>query len=211
MWFVYLKKCLTSLVGGCFLSAFVFINLAYAQDPIITGSTTNVSAQTMLYNISQQIPNLMRLATAIAYVLGMFMMVRGIMILKHAGEMRMQMSHEHSIIKPIIYLVVGAMLTYLPSAVQVGLSTFWNDPNPYGYLNDQNEWFEFINVIFVIVQLVGVIAFIRGLNILSHLGGHGGHQGTFAKGLTHIIGGVLCINIYQFVQVIMVTLGLQPI
>lgn len=211
MWFVYLKKFLTSLVRGCFLSAFVFVNLAYAQDPIITGSTTNVSAQTMLYNISQQVPNLMRLATAIAYVLGMFMMVRGIMILKHAGEMRMQMSHEHSIIKPIIYLIVGAMLTYLPTAVQVGLSTFWNDPNPYGYLNDQSEWFEFINVVFVIVQLVGVIAFIRGLNILSHLGGHGGHQGTFAKGITHIIGGVLCINIYQFVQVIMVTLGLQPI
>ncbi len=211
MWFVYLKKCLTSLAEGCFLSAFVFINLAYAQDPVITGSTTNISAQTMLYNISQQIPNLMRLATAIAYVLGMFMMVRGIMLFKHAGEMRMQMSHEHSIIKPIVYLVVGGMLTYLPTAVQVGLSTFWNDPNPYGYLNDQNEWFEFINVVFIIVQLVGVIAFIRGLNILSHLGGHGGHQGTFAKGLTHIIGGVLCINIYQFVQVIMVTLGLQPI
>lgn len=181
--------------------------------PMVYAATniTALSAQQMLVNISQQIPSLMRMVTAIAYVLGIFMIIKGIMLLKHAGEMRTQMSYEHSIVKPIVYLVIGAMLTYLPTAVQTGLSTFWANPNPYGYLQAQGQWFSFINVCFLVVQFVGTIAFIRGLVILSHLGGHGGQPGTFSRGLTHIIGGILCINIYQLVQVIMITLGITPL
>jgi hypothetical protein len=56
------------------------------------------------------------------------------------------------------------------------------------------------------VQLVGVIAFIRGLVKLSHMGG--GHQGGIGSALTHIIGGIFCINMYDFVQLIMSTLGI---
>jgi intracellular multiplication protein IcmC len=112
---------------------------------------------------------------------------------------------------PIIFLVVGAMLMYLPSAVQVGMSTFWTEPNPYGYLQEQDQWSQFYNTCYLVVQFFGVIAFIRGLVILTHLGGHGGQQGSFGRGMTHIIGGILCINIYQFVHVIMITLGIQQV
>ncbi len=34
-------------------------------------------------------------------------------------------------------------------------------------------------------------------------------QGQFGKGLTHIIGGIFCINIYQFIQMISYTIGIQ--
>jgi hypothetical protein len=153
----------------------------------------------------------MRLITAFAYVIGLYFMIHGIILLKHAGEMRTQMSHEHHLTKPIAFLAVGGLLTYLPSTVQVGLSTFWTDPNPYGYLQMQDQWFQFLNVCFLIIQFIGVLAFIRGLVLLKDIGGHGGQQSSFAKGLTHIVGGILCINIYQFVQVILITLGIQPL
>lgn len=167
------------------------------------------SAADMIRNIVKQLPDVTRLVTAFAYVAGMVFVLRAVVALKHAGEMRTMMSQEHSMKRPMIFMFVGVMLLYLPSAVQTGLSTFWTEPNPYGYLEKQDEWAQFYNACFMIVQLVGVIAFIRGMMQLTQLAGHGGHQGAFGKAMAHIIGGIFCINIYQFVQVVMVTLGLE--
>lgn len=177
---------------------------AYAQNINVSG----LNAQTMIENLVKQMPQLMQMVTAIAYVMGMYMIIQAIVKMKHLGESRTMMSHEHSIKGPLILLTVGALLLYLPSSVQVGMSTFWTDPSPYGYLQEQQQWQDFINDCFIIVQFIGTIAFIRGLVIFSHLS-DGRGQATFGKGLTHIIGGIFCINIYQFVQVIMVTFGMQ--
>src|SRR5262245_50078171 len=76
---------------------------------------TTMSAQGMLVQFAQSVPNLMRLVTAIAYVLGMVFVIRGVIKLKHFGESRTMMSQEHSLNVPIAYIVVGAMLLYLPS------------------------------------------------------------------------------------------------
>ncbi|RDI48618.1 hypothetical protein [Aquicella lusitana] len=193
------------------LVATFFVLPAYAQDEQISSLVpATVSAQTMLENIAEQIPQLMQMITAIAYVMGMYFMFLGILHLKRFGEQRTMMSQEHSLKGPLIYLTVGALLLYLPTTVWVGMSTFWTNPNPYGYEEYTDQWAEFLNVCFLIIQFVGTIAFIKGLVIMTHLGGHG-QPGQFSRGLTHIIGGVLCINIYETVQVILVTLGLQPL
>lgn len=188
---------------GVFLLLGVFVTPAYAQSYNVGG----MSAFDMIQNLAKQLPNVMRLVTAIAYVMGMTFIILGVMKLKHAGEMRTMMSHEHSIKGPIIFLVVGAMLIYLPTTVQMGLNTFWTQPNPYGYITEKDQWSQFVNACYSIIQLIGVIAFIRGLILLSQLSGQGGHQGALGKGLTHIIGGLFLINIYQFIQVVLVTLG----
>ena len=192
--------------------AFLFFGLlfsvwpAYALPTIISG----LSASSMLQNISNQVPQLTQMVTAIAYVMGMYFVLTGVVKLKHFGEMRTQMSHEHNLAGPLITIAVGAMLIYLPTTVNVGLSTFWTDPNPYGYTSEEGQWEEFINACYVIVQFVGVVSFIRGLVLLSRLGKQGGgHGGELGKGLSHVIGGILCINIYQTIQVILVTLGIQ--
>ncbi len=177
---------------------------AYAQQVTVTPP----DAQTMLQNIAQQVPELMKMVTAFGFVIGMYMIISGIMKLKHVGESRTMMSHEHSVFGPILMISMGAMLLYLPTAVQVGMATFWTDPNPYSYLQQKDQFTEFLSDAFIIVQLVGVIAFIRGLIILSKGSGQS-HQSMFAKGLTHIIGGIFCINIFQFVQVILATLGIE--
>lgn len=166
-----------------------------------------VSAQTIIENISAQIPNFMQMVSAIAYVMGMYFVFLGIVKLRAYGESRTMMSQEHSLKGPLIFLTVGAFLIYLPTSVQVGMSTFWAEPTPYGYLREKDQWREFINDAFLIVQFVGIVAFIRGLVIMTHLAGHGGQPGTFARGMTHIIGGIFCVNIYQFTQVVMNLFG----
>jgi hypothetical protein len=88
------------------------------------------------------------------------------------------------------------------------MSSFWNNPNPYVYTEQQDQWSQFINVCYLVLQFIGTLAFIRGLVILSHMGS-GHQQGQVSRGLTHIIGGVFCINIYQFLQVIFNTIGVN--
>ncbi len=165
---------------------------------------------TMLINFSETVPNLMRLVTALSYVMGFFFVLKGIMELKHYGESRSAMSQEHSIIKPIIIITVGSLLLYLPASVQTGLSTFWTTPNPYGYLGSEADenWTDLTGAAFMVIQLVGTIAFIRGLVLLTHLSGHG-QPGQFAKAMAFIISGILCINLYQFLQAVFSTLGIS--
>ncbi len=194
----------TSIMQGLLLGVVLgsFLLPSYAQD------LSTLSAQDMITNLAEQLPNVMRMVTAIAYVLGFYFVVFGVIKLKQYGEARTQMSSQHSLKGPLIFITIGTLLVYLPSSIQVGLSTFWTEPSPYAYLNDTNEWSDFLKNCFMIIQLFGVIAVIRGLVILSHLSSQAQH-GTFGKGLTHIIGGIFCINLYQFVQVILVTLGIH--
>lgn len=183
--------------------------LIYAVSmPLFAQDVNPISAQTVIENISAAIPNFMRMVSAIAYVMGMYFVFLGVVKLRAYGEARTMMSQEHSLKGPLIYLTVGAFLIYLPTSVQVGMSTFWTAPNPYGYLQEEDQWTQFINDCFLIVQFVGIVAFIRGLVIMTQLAGHGGQPGIFAKGMTHIIGGIFCVNIYQFVQLIMGLFGL---
>lgn len=190
------------IFSGCMMPVFA----ADATTP--TTAIKVVSAQDVITNIATQIPMLMTLVTAIGYVMGFFFIFYGILKLKEFGEARTQMSTERHLKAPLIYLIVGALLLYLPSTVQVGLSTFWSEPSPYGYLQQADQWANFTKDIFLVIQLFGTIAFIRGLVILSHMAGHAQH-GTFSKGILHVIGGLFCINIYQLVQVVLITLGIQ--
>lgn len=204
-------NCKISVSGFCLLMGLALVALpAFSQQASnISQQASSLSPQTILTNIQNTIPNLMRMITAFAFVIGMYMIFSAILDLKHVGEMRTQMSHEHHLAKPMLKMLIGTLLIYLPTSVQVGMSTFWTNPNPYGYVTQlQDQWMQFIYVCFVVIQFIGVLSFIRGLLLLSHVGG-GGHQGALGKGLTHVVGGIFCINIYQFLQVIFATLGIN--
>jgi len=91
-------------------------------------------------------------------------------------------------------------------------STFWTNPTPLAYVAQQNDpWSELIQACFLVIQLIGTIAFIRGLIMLTHLSQHGGHQGTFGKAMAHIVGGILLIDMYDFVTAVGNTLGLGQV
>jgi len=55
-------------------------------------------------------------------------------------------------------------------------------------------------------QLIGILAFIRGLYIVKNAV-EGTGQATVVQGFTHIVGGVLAINIYTILEVIDQTFG----
>ncbi|OAI48680.1 hypothetical protein AYO45_04550 [Gammaproteobacteria bacterium SCGC AG-212-F23] len=182
----------------------VFVNVAEAA--------LVPDAGTMIKNITAAVPNLILFTTALGYVLGMFMVFQGIMKLKQYGEQRTMMSSQYELKGPLMYIFVGAALLYLPSSLQTATSTFWGNTSPLEYVPASGDaWSSLIQDCFMIIQLIGYVAFIRGLMILAKVGSHGGHQDSFGKAMAHIIGGTLCINMYQFIQTISNTLGLAQI
>ena len=202
---VMTKRLIRVVSALLILSSFFYTNAVYALNLSTSGA---VDAASMLVNLSTEIPNLMRFVTALAYVMGFFFVFKGILSLKEFGESRTMMSSQHSLSTPLLYLFVGSALIYLPSTVQTGLSTFWDTPDIYGYVSSGGDpWDELINACFMVIQLIGVIAFIRGLIILTHLGGQG-QPGQFGRAMAHIVGGILCLNLYQFLQAIVSTLGI---
>lgn len=98
-----------------------------------------INVATMLNNLATTMPSLMKLLTAIAYVMGMFFVIFGVAGLKEFGESRSARMDHRALSGPLIKILVGTALLYLPSSVQVGMSTFWNNPSPFAYLVDDNS------------------------------------------------------------------------
>lgn len=187
-----------------------FSQVVWVRPAFAAMAFPNVSE--MIKNIAETVPELMMLVTALAYVLGFFFVFNGIILLKKYSEQRTMMSSGAKMTPPLANLFVGAALIYLPSAVNSGLTTFWLNPTPYAYeTNSSDEWAQFIRACFMIIQLIGVIAFIRGLVILTHLGEQMGQQSGVGRAIAHIIGGIFCIDMYDFVNAIFITLGIGPL
>jgi hypothetical protein len=182
-------------------SAF-YTQLAFADIPDIS---------TMLANLSTSVPQFMQLVTASAYVMGIFFIYKAVIGLKMFGEQRSMMASNEGLKGPLIMMAVGTCLLYLPSSVQAGMTTFWTDPNPYGYVTDSpDQWTTIWQDAIMAVQLIGTIAFIRGLLTLNQLSGQG-QPGTLGKGLTYIAAGVMCINLNDFLAAVNGTLGITGV
>ncbi len=196
------------ILRSAIFRVFIVLLFSNALAQVAFAQTTTSDAATMMANFAATVPKLMQMVTAIAYVLGMYLIFKGVMGLKTFGEQRTQMSLHTELKGPLILLFVGAALLYLPSSVQVGMTTFWSNPYPYGYLAaSQDQWTSVYQDAFLIIQFIGTIAFIRGLLLLTQLGQQA-QPGTFGKAMAHIIGGIMCINLYDFLTAVNTTLGI---
>lgn len=198
----------------------LFISLITANLVFAEGSPSNPNdlppppggipdAMQVLNRIADQIPQLTGLVNGIVFLIGLGFIIGGLMKLKHFGEQRTMMSGHHSWGSAVLFLFIGALLLFLPSTIEVGTSTFFSTPCLDCYPTAADSPFTaFFKVVYAVVGFVGLIAFVRGLIILSHVGEQSQH-GTLARAMTHIIAGILCMNIGAFVQTIFATLGIQ--
>lgn len=153
------------------------------------------------YHLMQSIGELGNIIGTVAILMGVSLVFAGIFKLKRYGEMRTMMSHQMTIAQPMMMLVSGAVLLALPLAIRTILLAFWSTSSPLAYHAQSATDALFIPPILMFVRLIGVIAFIRGWILISRSGPNG-QPGTFAKGLIHIISGILAIHILGVVQIL---------
>jgi len=177
---------------------------------VLTGCQgQTVDFQTMLQNLARSYDNLWRLATAAAYVMGFSMILKALYYLKVYGEMRTMMASQASIKTPLAYMFAGTLLIFSPDAFHMVNMTLFNTPYPLQYTGGSLKGWtaDSTRAAIGMVQFIGLIAFIRGWVYIGRSGEQGGQPGSVGKGMTHIIGGALAINIIQFKDVLWATFG----
>lgn len=147
-----------------------------------------------------QEPHLILFLTAFVYLAGFFFIYRAVAELKQYGEMRSMMSSGTSLKAPLIYFFVGCLLIFYPSTINMGLTTIYNGTGITPYVaNDgilPKSATTTIQALGFILRLIGYISFFRGWIVLTQLASQSSPPGTFWKGVTHIIGGILLVNIF---------------
>jgi intracellular multiplication protein IcmC len=175
------------------------------------------SQANILLNVAQSIPSVERLITGGAYVIGCAFLFKAIFCLKQYGESRTMMSNSTSIKEPLVHLIVGAMLIYFPSTLEVMLATtFGGSGNvlEYAPVNSSNAtmsaFFGSESVIarplIMLIQVVGLVAFVRGWILIARSASQGQPPGGTGKGFMHVFGGILAINIVGTLNIINNTL-----
>ncbi len=170
----------------------------------------------ILTNIASNLAEVQKLVSGAAYIMGISFAVKAIFSLKQYGEARTQMSSGTSIKEPAIYFLVASMLLYLPSAFKVFMNTTFGYSTVLAYapISSNNGS---LDVLFgqnsavgaslaIIIQTIGLIAFIRGWVMIARTASSGSQPGGTGKGLMHIFGGILAMNIVGTLQIINNTL-----
>lgn len=178
-----------------------------------------ISAQAdVLTNIAANLGPVEKLITGLAYILGITFAVKAIFSLRSLGESRAMSSSHSSLKEPLIYLFVAAILIYFPSTFKLLMnSTFgYSSVLAYAPIQSSNSTIDSLfgqgstvgRPLTVIIQTIGLIAFVRGWVLIARAGSQGQHapgQGV-GKGMVHVFGGILAMNIVGTLQIINNTL-----
>jgi intracellular multiplication protein IcmC len=171
----------------------------------------------IFYNIAESLIPVQYMVSGAAYVIGLAFSIKALLIFKHNSESRGQGGQGAGAIKePYVYLFVAAMLIYLPSNFgTVMLSTFgYSNVLAYGSSGGNSLLFgnlldgnsEFAYALTVMIQTIGMFAFVKGWIHVAKASTHGQTQGGIGKGLLHVFGGVLALNVVGTLEMLQNTL-----
>jgi len=131
----------------------------------------------------------------------------------------------------LIYMMVGSVLIYIAGAYDIIMGSVFGNlvstpfangeinfgssgigTDLFGYASANgigDQWSQFSNTLLLFVQLIGFLSFIRGWFIIAGTAQQSQQGATMGKGLTHIIGGVLAINLTTVVSILRYSAGIN--
>lgn len=170
----------------------------------------------LLNNLADSLAPVERLITGAAYLMGCAFLFKAIYSLKIYGESRTMQSSSTSFKEPLVYLMVGAIFIYFPTGFKIFMQTTFGYENPLQYapVNSSNAA---LNSVFgsgsaigrpltMLIQVIGLVAFVRGWVLVARSAAQGQPPGGTGKGLMHVFGGVLAVNIVETISIINNTL-----
>lgn len=150
----------------------------------------NFDIVTMLGNISRSLFPVQHLLSGFAYLIGTVFFIIAIVKLKKIGENAGKHSSQEKVFVPIVFLLGGAALLFLPSAVTTLNNSTFGTGNVLSYINYNP--YNFYSSMGLIIQTAGLIWFIRGCVLLVGASNPGVQHGP--KGLVFLCAGILAMN-----------------
>lgn len=169
-----------------------------------------IDVTTMLINLANNMAPVEKLVTGACYVAGVALIFRAFYDMKVYGNLRAMTPTQTKISQHLTVLFVGVMFLYFPSGLGVFMQTTFGYSSPLAFSQWSGTGGYNIGpggmAILRITQAFGLIIFVRGFLLLIKSQQPGSQTG-FRKAITHIIGGLLCINIVGFWQIAALTLS----
>lgn len=157
----------------------------------------------ILGNISQSLYPVQRLITGFAYLLGILFFINAITHLRKIADHRAQSSSHEKMYTPMMYILIGAVLLYLPSAINIMANTAFGTGNILSYA--QNNPTNIYSSMGLLIRTAGLLWFIRGCVLVVHAG-QPGTKKEGPKGLLFIIAGILSMNFDNTVAMLNTTM-----
>lgn len=163
-----------------------------------------------LIHLSQSFDAIKLMITGFAYVMGTMLFMRALYHLKIYGELRTMMSNNAGMKEPLVMILGASIFMFLPTALgMLNASLFgYETPLSLSYLppSDTVRYGEAIKAVLGLLQVIGFIAFVRGWTLVVKAAQQGSQTG-YGKGLTHIFGGIMAINIVGLRDIVWNTFG----
>ena len=159
----------------------------------------------ILTNIANSMEPVQKLLTGAAYVIGLGFAFKAIHAMKTGFESGKMAQGGAGMKEPIVYILVAAMLVYLPSGLKVLLNTSFGSDSIVGYQSDSDMFG--LNgsagySLTLIIRTIGVISFVRGWILIAKSASQGQPPGGTGKGLIHVFGGILAMNIVGTMEIV---------
>lgn len=152
----------------------------------------NTDLVTIFGNLSQSLYPVQHFITGFAYVLGIVFFFSALEKLKKLAASHGQHSSQESIFTPLMYMLFGALMIYLPSAMDTMANTAFGVNNVIAYPTTVDRT-NIIQTVGLLIRTVGLIWFIRGCVLLAHASQPGTDDHGY-KGILFLFAGVLCMN-----------------
>lgn len=166
----------------------------------------------ILKNIAQNVEPIQKLVSGSAYLLGLVFAFKALYSLKVYGEARTMMASGASVKEPLMYLFVAAIFLVSPQAISVLLTSTFGTSSimQYGPISSGGQNYskvfgtssELARPLTMIIQTIGYFAFVRGWVMVARASSQGQQPGSTGKGLMHVFGGILAINIVSTLQIV---------
>ena len=151
------------------------------------------------------------LLSASSFLVGLILLIQGLL-----GMARFSEAKGGG--KILVCFVLGTVLVSLPGTMDVMTQTFFGQTlsvyryPSLSYSSGEKQldasFSQGIRWLFRAAFVVGWVAFFRGWIVLK-AALHGRGHATFSGGMTHIIGGVFCVNLSSVMDMIQETLGIK--
>lgn len=168
----------------------------------------HITLMEMLQHLAKVMPQFIELLETLMYVTGMIFIFRGVYRLKMYGDIRTMMSSHTEMKGPAIYFLIGSVFLFLPTTIRSSLETFFGSPNVLAITPGQDPFSKALGDIRMVLVFLGYVAFFRGWMLIGQLA-DSGQRGSFGKGVTYIISGILLINVLGTWNILKNTLGLS--
>src|SRR5580704_11688918 len=159
---------------------------------------TTTDLVTIIGNLSQSLYPVQKFISGGAYLLGILFFMTSISKFKKIGDKKAQSTSSEKMFSPIMYMLMGAFLLYLPSIFHIMANTAFGVGNVISYTsyNPANIY----SAMGLLIRTAGLLWFVRGCVLVVHASEPGTQEGP--KGLIFILAGILAMNFDNSVAVV---------